>query len=129
MGISADQVQLTLDMEPGLAERYGSLKECLAAGVYRHGLKRVAGKLYVYPGNLSVMLSGDGQRHLDVDLLEQYIDEFDDLTPIYYLVAKYCGDRFADRDDALQRVQSLLEELPSLLANAGVKSSKKKGRH
>ena len=127
MSISSDHVQLTLDMEPGLAERYGSLKEVIAAGVYRNGLKRVAGKLYVYPGNLSVMLSGDGQRHLDVDLLEQYIEEFNDLTPILYLVSKYCGDRFADRDDALSRVQSLLEELPALLASAGVKS-KKKGR-
>lgn len=127
MSISNDHVQLTLDMEPGLAERYGSLKEVIAAGVYRNGLKRVAGKLYVYPGNLSVMLSGDGQRHLDVDLLEQYIEEFNDLTPILYLVSKYCGDRFADRDDALSRVQSLLEELPGLLASAGVKS-KKKGR-
>jgi len=127
MGINADHVQLTLDMEPGITERYGSLKEVIAAGVYRHGLKRVAGKLYVYPGNLSVMLSDDGQRHFDVDLLEQYIGEFDDVTPILYLAAKFCADRFADRDDALGRVQALLEELPGLLASAGVKS-KKKGR-
>ncbi|NLF02689.1 MAG: hypothetical protein GX601_17115, partial [Anaerolineales bacterium] len=125
MGINADHVQLTLDMEPGLAERYGSLKEAVAAGVYRNGLKRVAGKLYVYPGNLSVMLSDDGQRHFDLDLLEQYIEAFDDLTPIYYLVARFCGDRFADQSDALSRVQSLLEELPGLLANAGVKGKKR----
>lgn len=125
MTISADHFQLTLDMEPGLTERYSSLKEVIAAGVYRHGLKRVAGKLYVYPGNLSVMLSDDGQRHFDVDLLEQYIESFDDLSPIYYLIAKFCGDRLADRDDAMRRVQSLLEELPGLLANAGVKSKKK----
>lgn len=127
MGINSDHVQLTLGMEPGLSERYGSLKEVAAAGVYRHGLKRVAGKLYVYPGNLSVMLANDGQRHFDVDMLEQYIAEFGDLTPIYYLVAKYCGDRFADREDALSRVEALLEELPGLLAHAGVKV-KKKGR-
>ena len=127
MGINADHIQLTLDMEPGLTERYSSLKEVIAAGVYRQGLKRVAGKLYVYPGNLSVMLADDGQRHFDVTLLEQYISEFDDVTPILYLAAKFCGDRFADRDDALGRVQSLLEELPGLLASAGVKA-KKKGR-
>ena len=125
MGINADHVQMTLDMEPGLVERYGSLKEVVAAGVYRHGLKRVAGKLYVYPGNLSVMLADDGQRHFDVDLLEQYVEAFDDVTPILYLVAKYCGDRMADQSDALQRVQHLLEELPALLDAAGVKSKKK----
>lgn len=131
MGINADHVQLTLDMEPGLAERYGSLKEAVAAGVYRQGLKRVAGKLYVYPGNLSVMLSGDGQRHFDLDLLEQYIEAFDDLTPVYYLVARFCGDRLADQSDALGRVQALLEELPGLLAHAGVNAGgkgKRKGR-
>ena len=86
MVIEQDHVQLTLDMDPGLAERYSSLKECVAAGVYRHGLKRAASKLFVYPGNLSVMLSGDGQRHFDLDLLEQYIEAFDDVTPILYLV-------------------------------------------
>lgn len=127
MGINAEQIQLTLDMEPGLPDRYGSLKEVVAAGVYRNGLKRAAGKLYQYPGNLSVMLAGDGQRHFDLDLLEQYIEAFDDLTPIYYLVAKYCGDVAANRDDALSRVQSLLAELPDLLDRAGVKS-KRKGR-
>lgn len=75
MVIEQDHVQLTLDMDPGLAERYSSLKECVAAGVYRHGLKRAASKLFVYPGNLSVMLSGDGQRHFDLDLLEQSLLE------------------------------------------------------
>ena len=125
MVIEQDHVQLTLDMDPGLAERYSSLKECVAAGVYRHGLKRAASKLFVYPGNLSVMLSGDGQRHFDLDLLEQYIEAFDDVTPILYLMAKYCGDRMADQSDALQRVQSLLEQLPGLLDAAGVKSSGK----
>lgn len=125
MAINSDHVQMTLDMEPGLVERYGSLKEVVAAGVYRQGLKRVAGKLFVYPGNLSVMLSDDGQRHFDIDLLEQYVEAFDDVTPILYLVAKYCGDRMADQSDALQRVQSLLEQLPGLLDAAGVKAKKK----
>lgn len=121
-----DPIQLTLGIEPGLCDRYGSLKEAVAAGVYRQGLKRVAGRLFVHPGNLSVMLSGDGQRHFDLDLLEQYIEDFGDLTPIYYLVAKYCGDQGADRDDALGRVQALLEELPGLLASAGVKGKDKR---
>ena len=126
MLISQDrQTQMTLEFDPGLVERYGSLVECVAAGVYRHGLKRAASKLFVYPGNLSVMLSGDGQRHFDLDLLEQYIEAFDDVAPILYLVAKYCGDRMADQSDALQRVQSLLEQLPGLLDAAGVKSSGK----
>jgi hypothetical protein len=62
MVIKTSPQQMTLEMEPGLTERYGSLKEVVAAGVYRQGLKKMAGRLYQYPGNLSVMLSGDGQR-------------------------------------------------------------------
>lgn len=124
---SQPQLQMTLDLDTGLTERYRTVKEVLATGVYRRGLKRVAGDLDVAPGNLSVMLSGDGQRHLDVDLLERYVETSGDLTPIYYLVAKYCGDRSAARDEALERVQDLLGQLPTLLAQAGM-PGRRKGR-
>lgn len=117
-------VQMTLDLEGDLTDRYRSAKEALAAGVYKRGLKRVAADIDVSPGNLSVMLSGDGQRHLDVDLLERYVESTGDITPILYLVAKHCGDRQAARDEALTRVNTLLAELPGLLAAAGVNTRK-----
>ena len=120
MNFTDSQVQMTLDLDTGLTDRYRSVKEVMAAGIYHRGLKRSAGDLDVSPGNLGVMLSGDGQRHLDVDLLERYIQATGDKTPIYFLVAKYCGDQSAARDEALERVQSLLSELPTLLASAGV---------
>lgn len=119
MNIGDSQIQMTLDLDSTLLDHHRSVKEVLAAGVYRRGLKRIAGDLDVAPGNLSVMLSSDGQRHLDVDLLEAYIQKTGDLTPIHYLVAKYCGDRSAERDAAIARVQDLLQELPTLLANVG----------
>lgn len=119
MTISDSHTQLTLDLDPGLTDRFRSAKEAVAAGVYRRGLKRVAGDLDVAPGNLSVMLSGDGQRHFDLDLLERYVESTGDLTPIYFLVSKHCGDRSATRDDALDRVQAMLAEMPGLLAAAG----------
>ena len=115
---------MTLDLDCDLLDRYRSVKECVAAGVYRHGLKRAAGDLDMAPGNLSVALSGDGQRHFDIDKLEQYIKATGDKTPIYFLVAKYCGDTSAARDEALERVQSMLGELPTLLANAGLNNRK-----
>lgn len=52
MVIGTEPLQMTLDLDPGLTERYSSVKECMAAGVYRLGLKKVAGKLYQYPGSL-----------------------------------------------------------------------------
>lgn len=125
MIFSDSQVQMTLDLDTGLTDRFRSVKETIAAGVYRRGLKRTAGDMDVAPGNLSVMLSGDGQRHLDVDLLERYIELTGDKTPIYYLVAKFCGDQSAARDEALERVQGLLQELPGLLASVGVQGKRR----
>ncbi len=119
-------VQMTLDLEGNLTERYRSAKEAMAAGVYKRGLKRLAGDLDVAPGNLSVMLSGDGQRNLDTDLLERYVELTGDVTPILFLVAKHCGDRQAARDEALNQVSVLLAELPGLLAAAGANTKRGK---
>ena len=124
MDINDSQIQMTLDLDTHLTERFRSAKEAMAAGVYRRGLKRCAADLDVAPGNLSVMLSGDGQRHLDVDLLERYVETTGDRTPIYYLVAKHCGDSSAARDEAVERVQAMLAELPQLLASVGAKSKR-----
>ena len=124
MNINDSQIQMTLDLDTHLTERFRSAKEAMAAGVYRRGLKRCAADLDVAPGNLSVMLSGDGQRHLDVDLLERYVEQTCDRTPIYYLVAKHCGDSSAARDEAVERVQAMLAELPQLLASVGAKGKR-----
>ena len=124
MNISDSQIQMTLDLDTQLTERFRSAKEAMAAGVYRRGLKRCAADLDVAPGNLSVMLSADGQRLLDVDLLERYVETTGDRTPIYYLVAKHCGDSSAARDEAVERVQAMLAELPQLLASVGAKGKR-----
>ena len=124
MSINDSQIQMTLDLDTHLTERFRSAKEAMAAGVYRRGLKRCAADLDVAPGNLSVKLSGDGQRHLDVDLLERYVEQTGDRTPIYYLVAKHCGDSGAARDEAVERVQAMLAELPQLLASEGAKGKR-----
>lgn len=124
MNTNDSQIQMTLDLDTHLTERFRSAKEAMAAGVYRRGLKRCAADLDVAPGNLSVMLSADGQRHLDVDLLERYVETTGDRTPIYYLVAKHCGDSSAARDEAVERVQAMLAELPQLLASVGAKGKR-----
>ena len=120
MSIDNSQIQMTLDLDSHLLSHHRSVKEVIACGVYRNGLKRMAAELDQAPGNLSVMLSADGQRHFDVDLLELYVQKTGDLSPIHYMVAKYCGDRSAVHDDALQKIQQVLSDLPTLLASAGL---------
>ncbi len=120
--------QMTLELEEGVGTRYRNLRECVAQGVYQRGLKAVALALEESPGNLSSMLSDDSQRKFGVDQLETYIKETGDKTPIYYLVAKYLGDEAAARDQALSQVRALLEQMPGLLADAGLAQITRKGR-
>lgn len=109
-----------LDFEPGLAERYSSLRECIATGVYQRGLGRVAIDLNQAPGNLSVQLSEDPSRHFSVDSLETYIQKTGDVTPIYYLAEKFLSDKTAKHEAAQAELLSLLSQLQPLMKKAGV---------
>lgn len=124
--VTADRRQLTLELDPTLVPAHRSLRDCVAAGVYRRGLKGVAADLDLSPGNLSVALSDDPHRKFSVDELERYIQATGDKAPIYYLVAKYLGDEAAARDQALGQVAELLQALPSMLAAAGIQSTQRR---
>jgi hypothetical protein len=118
--INAKTNQLTLDFEPGLAERFNSLREVVATGVYQRGLGRVAIDLNKAPGNLSVELSEDATRNFSVDNLERYIEKTGDVQPIYYLVEKFLADRTAKQDAAQAQLLTILAQLQPLLKQAGV---------
>lgn len=117
---AAPHAQLTLSFEPGLAEIYPSLRECIATGVYQRGLGKIAIDLDCAPSNLSVQLSAEGTRKFGVDDLERYIEKTGDVTPIYYLAAKFLHEPAADHDAALAAVAPLLAQLAPLLKKAGL---------
>lgn len=117
---------MTLDLDGSLVSTHRSLRDCVAQGVYKRGLKTVAADLDLSPGNLSVALSDDPHRKLGVDELERYIQTTGDKTPVYYLVAKYLGDEAAARDQAIGQVAELLQNLPSMLAAAGLNAKGKR---
>ncbi|HEX7911742.1 MAG TPA: hypothetical protein VF534_27125 [Paraburkholderia sp.] len=103
---------MQLDFEPGLTDRYGSLRDCVATGVYQRGLKRVAIDLDQAPSNLSVQLSDDPSRHFSVDSLEKYLEKTGDFTPIYYLAEKFLGDKQKNVDDELQKqLEALAQQI------------------
>ena len=112
--------QIALDFEPGLTERYGSLRECVATGVYQRGLKRVAIDLDTAPSNLSVQLSEDTSRHFSVDSLERYIDSSGDMTPIHYLVERFLSDKSAKQAAASAELLDLFKQLQPALRKAGL---------
>jgi hypothetical protein len=114
--------QMQLDFEPGLVDRYGSLKDCVATGVYQRGLKRVAIDLDQAPSNLSVQLSEDGSRHFSIDSFEKYIEKTKDFTPIYYLVEKFLSDRTKGDDAALEQFKAIAPDLLKILSSMGART-------
>lgn len=111
--ISASKDQLTLNFEPGLAERYGSLRECIATGVYQRGLKRVAIDLDQAPSNLSVQLSEDPSRNFSVDSLERYIEKTGDTAPVMYLIERFLA---ADaRNDSSKKLQAMRAKMAEMM--------------
>lgn len=112
--------QLTLSFEPGLSDRYKSLRECVATGVYQRGLSSVAIDLNKAPGNLSVELSEDPTRKFSVDSLEEYISKTGDTAPIYYLIDKFLHDKGQKANAALAQVAPMLQQLVPLLKQAGL---------
>jgi len=111
--------QLTLQLEPGIAARFRSLRDCMATGVYQRGVVAVAGKIDRQPSHLSEALSGSDRRKLDVDDLEAYIATTGDTSPVLYLVAKYLQDPAAQQQEAMTQLAALAKALPGLLASAG----------
>lgn len=116
--ISQPEGQLTLSFEPGLSERYTSLRECIAAGVYRNGLGNTAIDLDIAPGNLSVQISADPSRHFSVDSLERYIEKTGDTTPIHYLIDRFLRDS-SEKDD-LATLLPMLRQMVPVLKKAGL---------
>lgn len=120
MKITPPTAQLTLDFEPGLAQRYRNLRECIATGIYQQGLSSVAIDLNESPGNLSNQLSDESQRKFGVDDFELYLEKRGDLTPVYYLVAKFLHKHEAEQDAALAQLAPLLKQLAPLMKKAGL---------
>lgn len=112
--------QMTLTFEPGISDRYGNLRECVATGIYQRGLKRVAIDLDQAPSNLSVQISDDPARHFSVDSLERYIEKTGDLVPIYFLVEKFIKPKDGRQEAALSQLPALAEQLQAMLKQAGM---------
>jgi hypothetical protein len=118
--INQHEGQLTLSFEPGLSDRFQSLRDCVAASVYRYGLTNAAIDLDKAPGNLSVELSADPARKFSVDSLERYIEKTKDTTPIYYLIDKFLNDQGQKQNAALAQLAPLLAQIAPLMKQAGL---------
>lgn len=104
--------QITLNFEAGLADYYGTVRECVAARVHQLGKpqKVIAADMDLSPSDLSRKLSPspDDHRKFTTDDLERYIESTKDKTPILYYVEKYFS-----QEDEEQVLQKRLDEIRS----------------
>jgi len=116
--------QFSLDFEGGLSGRHNSLLECLDDCISRsvHQKKVIAADLDLSPSGLTRRLSIDASDpnapRFSVELLEKYLDKYDDLTPIYYLVEKYCQKPEDKKRQAISQLASMLPMLQKLIKEA-----------
>ncbi len=111
--------QLSIDFQPGLAERHETLLACLRQSAYTHRnpLKTIAADMDISQSDLSRKLAGnpDDPRRFSVDDLERFVVATGDTTPILYLVEKYLADADAKRRAANQRLAQMLPDVLALI--------------
>jgi hypothetical protein len=115
---------IQLDCLPGLVERHLTVLDCVRASIYSQPkpLKSIAMDMDMSQSDLSRKLSSnpDDPRRFSVVDLENYIKTTGDTTPILYMVQKYCTDHEASKREAIALLASMVPQIQSLLAAAGV---------
>ena len=114
--------QLKLDFEPGITERFRTLKRCVSAVVYgsKAGLDGCAAACDVSPSTLSKMLNEqdneENRRHLPLDFLPIIMEVTKDYRPLQWLGEKFLPNDEQREEAALARVELLLPEIMSAVA-------------
>ena len=112
--------QLTLDLEPGLLDRYPTAMDCLRAAVYsaRMPLKTIAADMDLSASALSRKLAQDPDdpRRFSLDDLEAYVRATGDSRVVEYLAAKYLQSDEQRQQQTLARAAQLLAELAPVVA-------------
>ena len=120
--VSGTDHQMTLDFQPGLAERHSSLLACIRETAYtqRNPLKTLAADMDMSQSELSRKLSEnpDDPRRFTVDDLENFIETTGDVTPIYYLIERFLEDETVKQRRAMTELLKIAPQLTALLKQA-----------
>ncbi len=112
-------MQLALDFEPGLTERYPTLLDCCRAVAYRSPkpMKAIAADMDLSQSDLSRKLSGDPDdpSRMSVQDLERLIVSTGDLEPVHYLAAKYCEPIANQQARAVSELAKLMPQIDALV--------------
>ena len=115
--------QLTLELQPGVRQRFSNLRECLhwTALNDSRGVKAIAADCDLSVSELSRRLhpSDDDPRSCDVNLMVKIMHSTRDLSPLHWLMAEFLQDEDAKRRSAVDQLSTLMPQLAALLADAG----------
>jgi len=124
MRMIAASNQLTLELQTGVRQRFTSLRECLHWTVLNdpRGIKAVAADCDLSVSELSRRLhpSDDDPRSCDVNLMVAVMRSTRDLAPLHWLMSEFLQDDETKRRSAVDQLLTLMPQLASLLAEAGV---------
>ena len=113
---------MSIDFEPGLAERHQSALDCVreCAYTHKHPLKTLAADMDMSQSELSRKLAHnpDDPRRFTLDDLEKFLAATGDMTPIYYLVEKYLENSDLRQRRALAELVKLAPQLAALIKQA-----------
>lgn len=103
--------QITLNFDAGISDGYSTCREYVASQVHKQGRpqKAIAADMDYSPSTLArkCAQSPDDSQRFTLDDLERFIEITDDVSPIHYLVEKYCAgrDRIAELEAELARLK------------------------
>jgi hypothetical protein len=125
--------QLTLSLEPGLTQRWKTLREVLQHSCLNdpRGLKAIAADCDLSVSELSRRLhpSPGDPRSLDVDVFVDILASTDDYLPIRWLLARFIPDDSNRHAVAVQKLERLMSEVASTLNEVkGATEEKQVGR-
>lgn len=113
-------MQLTLNLDAGLAESYGTCREYVAARVHHQGRpqKAIAADMDYSPSDLSRKLAQnpDDSRRFTLDDLERFMDVTGDKSPVLYLVEKYLVESEGEIEVLKRRLAELEGKKPRAVA-------------
>lgn len=114
--------QLSINFDPGLAERHQTALDCVRECAYtnKKPLKTLSADMDMSQSELSRKLghNPDDPRRFTLDDLERFLTATGDLTPIYYLVEKYIEDSDLRQRRALAELIKLAPQLAALIKQA-----------
>lgn len=118
--------QLTLNFEPGLAEKNRSLKAHMRERIYGSDkmLKQIASDMDLSETELTrkLSLNPNDTRDVTLDDLEAYIATQGDVSPVFYLIEKFAVSTEAKQAYAAAELAKALPGILALAKQLGVKA-------